>query len=499
MPYDSNDDLPEAAKKLSSHAQDAFRQAFNAALKQYGGDEEKAFKVAWSAAKKADGGDDDDSESESRESGWYAAGTNGERPSPYLGPVDRPVRESTVQPQSVRAGITREGRGYRIKDCQIMSAGAGNALHSNVYEPEAIEALVREVQRQPKSFCDHSLPSEVRERGHRSLKDLAGVYDKRTVRYDPGTQACLADLIVRPTVYDEYVAPVLEAGDNLGISVDGIGHCPDRPRHVKGWKRFNSADLVPAGGARGFIVREANTPQEKQAERNFAMSLLDDVTAADVRESAPALFEQIGREYATAQNLRPTGRTETGASSGPPPDQATGDGRQASVYVPKDEGRLSALEAQVREAQQRAEAADARVYELEAEQNRRAVADFVSSMVRECGLTEDKQAAFVAKRFSGATMGPEGTYSSQEALETAVREAAEEFKAVLPQTPSGQIVGLGSGAGGSSGKFQSPRTNDSAIVTSMERLFGAQSVTFPAAAPANGSGTTPSGTGTGGQ
>jgi len=412
------------------------------------------------------GGDDDDgaeSESESRE----ATSSAWDR--------ERPVRESTVQPASVRGAIVREGRGYRIRDCQIMAAGSGNALMGNTYLPEAVEALVREVQRQPKSYVDHSIPSEVQARGHRSLRDLAGVYDKRTVRYDPTSQACLADLIVRPSVYDEYVAPVLEAGDNLGISVDGIGHCPHRPRHVTGWKRFNSADLVPAGGARGFIVREANSPAEKAAEKEFAVAVLDDITATDVRETAPALYEEIGRQYATSH----------GGGAGAPAAVAS------PPSPPPDDGRLSALETRVREAEQRAEVADARVYELEAERNRAAVAAFVDATVRECGITEDKQAQFVAKRFAGATMGAEGTYHDQDTLEAAVREAAEEFKAVLPVTPTGQIVGLGSGAGTAGSKFTAPtQAQNKAILTAADWLFGAPSIPErPAVAPAsNGQG-----------
>src|SRR5207248_61434 len=106
-----------------------------------------------------------DEESESREA------------QPTSWETEREVRESTVQPASVRTSITREGRGYRIKDCQLMQAGGGNSLHNNVYLPEAIEALVPEVKRSPKAYLDHSIPQEVRERGHRSLRDLAGVYD----------------------------------------------------------------------------------------------------------------------------------------------------------------------------------------------------------------------------------------------------------------------------------------------------------------------------------
>ena len=53
MPYGSNDELPPAvANHLPSHAQDIFREAFNHAWEEYGGDEERAFRVAWAAVKR---------------------------------------------------------------------------------------------------------------------------------------------------------------------------------------------------------------------------------------------------------------------------------------------------------------------------------------------------------------------------------------------------------------------------------------------------------------
>ena len=53
MPYGSNDELPPAvANHLPSHAQDIFREAFNHAWDEYGGDEERAFRVAWAAVKR---------------------------------------------------------------------------------------------------------------------------------------------------------------------------------------------------------------------------------------------------------------------------------------------------------------------------------------------------------------------------------------------------------------------------------------------------------------
>ena len=48
MPYASEADLPMSVRRhLPPHAQHIFRQAFNHAWKQYGGDESRAFRVAW--------------------------------------------------------------------------------------------------------------------------------------------------------------------------------------------------------------------------------------------------------------------------------------------------------------------------------------------------------------------------------------------------------------------------------------------------------------------
>ena len=53
MPYSSKAELPAAVRsKLSEHGQAIWMAAFNAAHKEYGGDEEKAFGTAWAAANK---------------------------------------------------------------------------------------------------------------------------------------------------------------------------------------------------------------------------------------------------------------------------------------------------------------------------------------------------------------------------------------------------------------------------------------------------------------
>ena len=56
MPYSSNKALPDAVRRLPSHAQDVWRDTFNDAYRKYGS-EKSAFRVAWAAVKRMDGGD----------------------------------------------------------------------------------------------------------------------------------------------------------------------------------------------------------------------------------------------------------------------------------------------------------------------------------------------------------------------------------------------------------------------------------------------------------
>jgi cation transport regulator len=53
MPYTRNDQMPPAVRNhLPPHAQDIFREAFNHAWQEHGGDEPTAFRIAWAAVKR---------------------------------------------------------------------------------------------------------------------------------------------------------------------------------------------------------------------------------------------------------------------------------------------------------------------------------------------------------------------------------------------------------------------------------------------------------------
>jgi len=52
MPYSTNEALPASVRRnLPPHAQDVFRETFNAALERYR-DDATAFRVAWAAVKR---------------------------------------------------------------------------------------------------------------------------------------------------------------------------------------------------------------------------------------------------------------------------------------------------------------------------------------------------------------------------------------------------------------------------------------------------------------
>lgn len=53
MPYLVNAELPPGVQRaLPPHAQDIYREAFNHAWSEYGGEEARAHRVAWAAVKR---------------------------------------------------------------------------------------------------------------------------------------------------------------------------------------------------------------------------------------------------------------------------------------------------------------------------------------------------------------------------------------------------------------------------------------------------------------
>jgi cation transport regulator len=53
MPHSTNETLPDAVRRhLPQHAQDTYREAFNAAWNRYWPDESRAHRIAWAAVKR---------------------------------------------------------------------------------------------------------------------------------------------------------------------------------------------------------------------------------------------------------------------------------------------------------------------------------------------------------------------------------------------------------------------------------------------------------------
>jgi hypothetical protein len=101
----------------------------------------------------------------------------------------------------------------------------------------------------------------------------------------------------------------------------------------------------------------------------------------------------------------------------------------------------------------------ARVDAIEAETNRVQTAAFVVETIRECGVADEKQIAYLSgqKDFAGATVGALGTYADADALTARVRESAAAFLAVAkPAASTGEIAGLGGRSGAAAPAYTNP-------------------------------------------
>lgn len=352
---------------------------------------------------------------------------------------------------------------------RFMTVGEGNAKDKHRYGPEAVAALVPLIKAQPRMFLDHSLPSEVRERGHRSLTQLAGIAVRESVHYDPALQATVGEVVLRPRMA-EFVALARETGVPIGVSVDAVGNFrvgPTGDKECTGWDRFHSADFVPQGGAGGFTldVREADSPALQAAEREFVMGLFDDVTPKDVRETASDLYEAIGKEYVAAHPA------PTAGTSAPPVE----------------------VERLVRENA----ALAARVDAMEAEKNREQSAQIVSDTIKAQGQFTPKQTDIIAQQFKGVMIGATGPYTTPDLLVAAVRESATAHADAFLSGATGYITGMGpsttpTGASGEAVRESAqgtPKPDD--IGKTLEDWVGGSFFGRKQAAGASGNATTP--------
>jgi len=332
---------------------------------------------------------------------------------------------------------------------QFMRAGGGNKKDGHQYSAAAVEALVPLIQQRRKIFVNHSDRSQVAALGHRPLDQLGGVAVRESVHYDPVLQATVGDVRVRP-VMRECIEAAHAVGDSIGVSVEAVGIFDGDGKTCVGWRRYDSSAFVPEGGAGGYTlaVREADTPALVAEERDFGMGLLDNLSPQDVRESNSALYDRIGQEYAT---LHPVRETAT-------PDIETLV-RESDAY-----------QAAVRES----ESLTTRLDDLERERNRAEWSGFITNFVRECGLEDQRQVAYIADQFTGTTVGgPESVYITQEELEGAVREAASAYLSTLNVPAKGAITGLGGTAGiAPVAKAKEPVADSTVFEDAFARIMG---------------------------
>jgi len=377
---------------------------------------------------------------------------------PVVDAPDAARRAGAAIPERMTGAIVREAaleRAYPNRRRMIlMSQGLGNRKFANNYTDQALQSLVAEVQRRKKGYWAHAPVDAIMRGDERNLQDLACVAVRETVHYDPVAKRVLADVECTPMAL-QAIDLAHAAGDTIGVSVEAVGkRASPGSSDIVGWLNYQGFCLVPEGGAGGMTVREADTPALIHEEHEYAMGLLDNLSPHEVKDANEALYEKIGREYATAH---PVVRETAAPASAPLLDMEAAIKESPAIQAIIREAEALRAEKDTLAAQNTELAGT--VDEMLAVENRRLVAAHVEKVVRESNPAfTDKQVAFVTRSFDGATMGERGTYTAQEDLEAAVTREANAYAETLPPTAApvkeeattqapkkGQLMGLGGG------------------------------------------------------
>jgi cation transport regulator ChaB len=152
MPYNVKTDLPEAVQALPDKAAEIWRKAFNAALKEYNGDESKAAATAWAAVTKAGYEKGEDGKWSAQEN--HLAQAVGKLTQFARGEFS--VRESdgtvTVEHGGKvwTAGCTTDGKCYAFGPWSVQEAAPAEPFSESVKEFVALSVLEAEAGADPR-------------------------------------------------------------------------------------------------------------------------------------------------------------------------------------------------------------------------------------------------------------------------------------------------------------------------------------------------------------
>lgn len=266
MPYESITDLPANIKKMySDKAQEAFMSAFNAIMKQTN-DEPRAFAGAHMAAKKID-----------------SAG-----PPPFVKAEESVKTEGDSQESRLfieavflEAPTYDESTGvYKIPTRLITPGWSRN----NFYYRESVLAKVPELMEGRRAYIDHEKKSEIKDRGSRSLKDVAGWYTEVRQESDGAIHGNL-NLVETPLT--EHAIKLAKANPELvQLSINAQGKAVrgevngKKGMIAESFDEFSSTDLVCEAAAGGEITRMVASVamDHEQIEHDKTIQEANDVT-----------------------------------------------------------------------------------------------------------------------------------------------------------------------------------------------------------------------------
>lgn len=186
--------------------------------------------------------------------------------------MSKKFRAFTTFTESAAGGelkSTPDVKGHRtFRGVTIIKAGLGNKRDKHFYPADTLkEAVAAGLFDGLRAYLDHPTSVDQQIQPERTLRDLAGIYDKPRFVENASGERVVADLHIMPS--HKWLAESIESlmslgyGDKIGISINGRGTTtPDRMQleeggepveifRVKKFTALPSADLVTEAGAGG--------------------------------------------------------------------------------------------------------------------------------------------------------------------------------------------------------------------------------------------------------
>lgn len=200
----------------------------------------------------------------------------------------RRISNTTPLSESAKHGSVKGPAQSRLyKGVTLIKAGLGNRRDKNFYPAETLERAVRDGKFDGmKAFVDHPTSLDEEIQPERSVRDIAGLYEKP--RYNSRKKTVEADLrILKSNQWlADTIDELIELGhaDKIGLSINGRGRTEPARRRLE----EAGGEEVDVNEVKDFIeLRSTDIVTEAGAGGGFAAALMESRFRAQVEEKTP--------------------------------------------------------------------------------------------------------------------------------------------------------------------------------------------------------------------